>query len=1375
MDFDEKSLGSAPTMVGGTDGGAGRPSEPQDYVSLGSAPTMAGGASRPGEPPSLGQIDQYQLVRKLGGGGFGVVYLARDTVSGVDVALKTLHPLLKSNPEEMEALRAKFALVSRLSHPNIASPLVLHPCRDIDITDDAARREMRLSPGVSVMVMRYAPGVTLSKWRRQFPDGVVPLDQALEVVRQVASALDYAHGEKIVHRDIKPANVMVETLPSEASRPSRVEKLRVEKLKGDGGASSPGEPQLTTNHFALATSKIRVRILDFGLAAEIRSSMSRISTETGDTSGTRPYMAPEQWLGRKQDGRTDQDALACVAYELLSGAPPFEGAFETGDPVIMMAMVKGEAPEEIEGVPAHVNAALVKALAKNQSDRFSNCYAFAEALSNQSGETISAIESRPLPRSRVWPWAAALVAAFAVGVVLWRNGGTGAIGATGVTEVAPRSSVPSVAAVQETPGKPAPPDSQEPPAESTPPVEPVPETSGNLTHQEILESPASSEPPTLPPEDASPESPALPEPPAPALPPDGASLEDHQAARDRFSDALEARRAEGWPDDSAESAPLAELIATLDGRITSALKEREEQERQNERERIEKRASDARAVAAIGRLKAAAAREVRGVEEFRKWDDGEFKTQFALLDRQKAALDSFSEASDLAKAKEAAADIHSAAVWIADNAEAREGLDAIEKAIDALSPELEKAEAQRYAQSALYAANTARKEAVRRRDRSDFTGAKEKFEEAKRLFDGALAEARRTQVSARAREAVGEAEAAKIREEWETVIAKANAALALDADNADAKSLKAEAEAKLAAIKAELERKASETAHKGRASSPDDPLISTIDLGGGVSLEMVYCPGVSSDFWMGKYEVTQEQWERVMGNNPSFLKETKNPVDCVSWNDCQEFIRKLNALPVARASGLIFRLPTEQEWETACRAGAPQSADYCKLEDGTQITASTLSRVARYGKSRDDGTVKVGSFEPNAWGLYDMHGNVLEWTETASGGLRVYCGGSFLDGAEDCTAGNRFGYFPGLSLRDLGFRLAASGRAAIVSSKPEAPVPLGDSRCALQSMMGDKAGERKVIQVGSQEIALRWCPPGPFTMGSPTTEEGRDSDETQHRVTLTKGFWMGETEVTQGLWKSLMDGETVIDLARKALQDDTEYNIGGKMQTLRAWYGRSRDADPQGICADPDDNAPVYHVSWNDAVLFCQRLTRREREAGRIPDGYEYRLPTEAEWEYACRAGTTTSLPSGREIRILGENNAPALDDIAWYGGNSSVGFEGRGWDTENWKEKQHPGGRAGPRRVGMKGANAWGLYDMIGNVYEWCADWYGDYPSGTVTDPVGPSSGSYRVCRGGSWCFNARICRSANRYGHDPGCRFDLLGFRVALSPVQEMADAVH
>ena len=334
------------------------PDDPSDFPSTPSMPTMRAG----GDANALGRIDHYDLVRKLGGGGFGVVYLALDTASGVEVAMKTLHPLLKTNAEEMDVLREKFRLVSRLSHPNIASALVLHPVRDVNIWDETARAEMRLSPGDSVMVMRYAPGVTLSKWRRQFPDGVVPLDQALDIARQIASALDYAHGERIVHRDIKPGNIMVETLTT------------------DGG--EPPNPRL------------RIRILDFGLAAEIRSSMSRVSTEQGDTSGTRPYMAPEQWLGRKQDGRADQYALACVLYELLSGAPPFAGVFETGDPVIMMAAVKGETPDEIEDVPAHVNAALLRALAKAPKERFPSCAAFIEALA--SG-TNSQIEPPTLP------------------------------------------------------------------------------------------------------------------------------------------------------------------------------------------------------------------------------------------------------------------------------------------------------------------------------------------------------------------------------------------------------------------------------------------------------------------------------------------------------------------------------------------------------------------------------------------------------------------------------------------------------------------------------------------------------------------------------------------------------------------------------------------------------------------------------------------------------------------------------------------------------------------------------------------------------------------------------------------------------------------
>ena len=193
----------------------------------------------------------------------------------------------------------------------------------------------------------------------------------------------------------------------------------------------------------------------------------------------------------------------------------------------------------------------------------------------------------------------------------------------------------------------------------------------------------------------------------------------------------------------------------------------------------------------------------------------------------------------------------------------------------------------------------------------------------------------------------------------------------------------------------------------------------------GIIGNMVAIPG--TNFKMGKYEVTQAQWEAVMGENPSHFKGADNPVENVSWNDCQEFLKKLNALPAVKESGLVFRLPTEKVWEYACRAGA--TGDYCKLADGTEVTKSSLGEVAWYIENSNRQTHPVGQKKPNAFGLYDMHGNVCEWCEDLYlAGLsdRVSRGGSWLYDSRICQASNRSFGIPGYCGNPLGFRLAAS-------------------------------------------------------------------------------------------------------------------------------------------------------------------------------------------------------------------------------------------------------------------------------------------------------------------------------------------------------------
>ena len=242
-----------------------------------------------------------------------------------------------------------------------------------------------------------------------------------------------------------------------------------------------------------------------------------------------------------------------------------------------------------------------------------------------------------------------------------------------------------------------------------------------------------------------------------------------------------------------------------------------------------------------------------------------------------------------------------------------------------------------------------------------------------------------------------------------------------------------------------------------------------------------------------------------------------------------------------------------------------------------------------------------------------------------------------------------------------------------------------------------------------------WVPAGEFRMGS-TSSLAEDVEKPVTRVRISRGFWLGKYEVTQGQWEGVM----------------------GKNPSHFSNCGR---------------DCPVEQVSWEDAQGFIRKLNERE-------GGGTYRLPTEAEWEYAVRGGTETDTPAG-DLRTLGKRNAPLLDGIAWYGGNSGVNYEG-GYDCSDWEEKQYRSEGCGPHPVGGKAPNELGLYDMLGNVWEWVGGWYGEYSGGMVTDPVGPGSGSDRVFRGGGWGNFARNCRSANRNGSSPGHRIGDLGFRL-------------
>jgi formylglycine-generating enzyme required for sulfatase activity len=466
-------------------------------------------------------------------------------------------------------------------------------------------------------------------------------------------------------------------------------------------------------------------------------------------------------------------------------------------------------------------------------------------------------------------------------------------------------------------------------------------------------------------------------------------------------------------------------------------------------------------------------------------------------------------------------------------------------------------------------------------------------------------------------------------------------------------------------------------------------------------------------FWMAKTETTQGHWEAITRDNPSKYKGEDFPVETVSWGDVEGWIGKMNE-KTPMPSGWKWSLPTEAQWEYACRAGTSTVFSFGNVLDGTQANCSGYFPYGTTATGPSLGsTTGVGSYPANAWGLHDMHGNVREWCADwyakysdepvtdpegpKSHFLRIIRGGSWSCNAQRCRSAYRLMADPDNLDSGMGFRLALvpAPAPAAPTMRTETPKPMVKTDPAPESaypadrgMEGSRAGE--VREFGGIEMV--WCPPGEFWMGSPEDEAGRFEEEKQHRVTLTRGFWMAKTETTQGKWE--------------AIAGDNPSEFKG-------------------------EDFPVETVSWDDVEGWIGKMNEKTP----MPSGWKWSLPTEAQWEYACRAGTETAFAGTGE-----------LDEMGWYSANVGTSTE----------------------PVGTKKANDWGLHDMHGNVREWCADWHEYYEDGPVTDPENIESEfvGVRVCRGGALWDSAKKCRSAMRDGILPADRYHFLGFRPALVP---------
>ena len=696
-----ETIGDKVTMQGGAAASPKNEKGTKMDKSIGDDVTMKQDEGRGGRrafAPGDVIAGRYVVESILGEGGMGIVYQCLDRVGGVKVAVKCLPPEVSRNRDEMEDIRDNYRLVADLHHPNIAGARTL---------------EMDESTGDYYLVMDLAQGVSLKRWMRRNLNA--SQDAKLAILRQIAAALDYAHSKRVIHRDMKPENVMVDD---------------------DGG----------------------VKVLDFGLAAQIRSSQSRTSAAVTSTGGTPGYKSPEQWRGRAQREPADVYSFGVLAYWLFAGELPFDG----DDLAVLGHAVLTEPVEPVADLSAHMNAALVKALAKKPEERFASCGEFVEALEGKDFSRVEHVERvdgvggarRPAEPGGPRPVAAvkgllavALIAALAGGawwLVSGRNGTTGTSGTTG-TNVVHVSSVSSVSDV---------PSSVSPKPVSTP--KPIPPKAGPTdadvkaiavdasTHEELIK-----------------------------------GIDDEQGyfkeRKDELTQDLARARANREEHLWTEAAQgFTNYVNGCKGLLELNKERQTAKKNKAKAESAQKSAFDVKAsqYAEEGWHKASALlKEANDFVDKRFFVDA--ATKYAVAAKQ------FGLCVDEAKAKRERLE------------EARERAMSIESEIVRdIEPELKRFKAEDCAQTMLVDGNNLRKEGNVAISRGDFTEAEGKLKQAKEKLAAAAKDAKDYRVDTPLRCAREHAAASC----WQQCIDECDKVLGWDSDNAEAKRLKAEAE-----------------------------------------------------------------------------------------------------------------------------------------------------------------------------------------------------------------------------------------------------------------------------------------------------------------------------------------------------------------------------------------------------------------------------------------------------------------------------------------------------------------------------------------------------------------------------------------------------